>query len=119
MCERADVRNGMNQGADDYLMKPVHAEELRASIEARLARAGQHAGFFPNFNSAVPLEKLGLTTRESEILLWVAQGKANSEVGTILRISAATVKKHLENIYKKLGVESRNAATWLALEAIS
>jgi DNA-binding CsgD family transcriptional regulator len=67
----------------------------------------------------VPLEKLGLTTRESEILLWVAQGKANSEVGTILRISAATVKKHLENIYKKLGVESRNAATWLALEAIS
>jgi DNA-binding NarL/FixJ family response regulator len=118
MGEPKDFRSGMNLGADDYLTKPVQAGELLAAIEARLERAQQQSGFTVNFNSAVPLEKLGLSAREAEILLWVAQGKTNYEVGTILTISAATVKKHLENIYKKMGVEGRNAATLRAIEAI-
>jgi DNA-binding NarL/FixJ family response regulator len=119
MGESSDVRAGMNLGADDYLIKPVKIDDLLATIEARLERAQQQSGFAANFSSAVPLEKLGLSAREAEILLWVAQGKTNFEAGMILNISAATVKKHLENIYKKLGVEGRNAATLKALEAIS
>jgi DNA-binding CsgD family transcriptional regulator len=43
----------------------------------------------------------------------------NLEVGIILGISAATVKKHLEHIYEKLGVEGRNNATLCALEKLS
>jgi DNA-binding CsgD family transcriptional regulator len=50
--------------------------------------------------------------------LWVAQGKTNFEAAVILNISAATVKKHLENIYAKLGVEGRNAASLRALEML-
>ncbi|MEY4384921.1 MAG: hypothetical protein RLY20_204 [Verrucomicrobiota bacterium] len=117
--ERADVRAGMNLGADDYLIKPVRVDELLGAIEARLERAQQHAGFKADFSSAAPLEALGLSAREAEILLWVAQGKSNSETGVILHISAATVKKHLEHIYEKLGVEGRNGATLRAVELLS
>jgi DNA-binding response OmpR family regulator len=52
----------------------------------------------------------GLTARESDVLLWVARGKTNRDIGTILDLSARTVNKHLEQIYVKLGVENRAAA---------
>lgn len=117
--ERADVRAGMNLGADDYLIKPVRVNELLDAIAARLERASNHMGFKADFSSAAPLEKLGLSAREAEILLWVAQGKTNSETGSILGISATTAKKHLEHIYEKLGVEGRNAATVRALEVLA
>lgn len=117
--EHADVRNGMNLGADDYLVKPVRVADLLEAIAARLDRAQQHGTFKADFKSAVPLEKLGLSARESEILLWVAQGKSNFETGIILNISGATVKKHLEHIYEKLQVEGRNPAAIVALETLS
>jgi DNA-binding NarL/FixJ family response regulator len=117
--ERADVRAGMNFGADDYLIKPVRVDDLLAAIEARLERAQQHAAFQVEFRSPKPLEALGLSAREAEILFWVAQGKTNSETGQILGISCATAKKHLEHIYQKLGVETRNAATLRAVEVLS
>jgi DNA-binding CsgD family transcriptional regulator len=47
-----------------------------------------------------------LTSREREVFHWLARGKSNAEIGTILGISTATVGKHLEHIYPKLGVES-------------
>ena len=59
---------------------------------------------------------LGLSRRESDVLLWVARGKSNGEVGAILSISIGTVKKHLEHIFQKLGVESRSAAAARALD---
>jgi len=117
--EHADVRAGMIQGADDYLVKPVRVNDLLEAIAARLERAQLLAGFTADFSSALPLEKLGLTAREAEILLWVAQGKSNLETGMILNISAGTVKKHLEHIYAKLGVEGRNVAALQALEILS
>ena len=117
--EHADVRAGMNLGADDYLVKPVKVDDLLAAIEARLDRAKSHTGFKVDFRSSKPLEALGLTPREAEILLWVSQGKTNSETSLILNVTAATVKKHLENIYQKLEVEGRNAATLQALEVLS
>jgi DNA-binding NarL/FixJ family response regulator len=117
--ENQDIRTGMNLGADDYLTKPVPSDELLEAIEARLERAQQQQGFSPDFRSAVPLERLGLSVREAEILLWVAQGKSNFEIGMILGISAATVKKHLVHTYQKLSVETRNAATLSALRVLS
>jgi DNA-binding NarL/FixJ family response regulator len=117
--EHADVRSGMKLGADDYLVKPVKINDLLDAIVARLERAQGRSGFSANFTSAVPLEKLGLSPREAEILLWIAQGKTNYETGIILNISAATVKKHLEHVYEKLGVEGRNVATLRALEALA
>lgn len=60
----------------------------------------------------------GLTPRESEVLAWVAKGKTNADIGTILGLSDRTVQKHLEHIYQKLGVESRTTATVLALKML-
>lgn len=51
-----------------------------------------------------------LTNRESEVLLWIAKGKSNRDIGEILGLSARTVTKHLEQIYVKLGVENRASA---------
>jgi DNA-binding NarL/FixJ family response regulator len=118
--ERGDVRSGMNQGADDYLTKPVIIADLLAAIRARLERRGQHQrDLRPTFESPKPLENLGLTPRESEVLFWVAQGKMNAEIGIILDASASTVKKHVEHIFEKLGVENRSAASLLAIEVLS
>ena len=55
-----------------------------------------------------------LTPREREVLNWIAYGKSNAEIGRILGISSATVSKHLERIYPKLGVENRTAAASFA-----
>ena len=119
--ERPDVRAGMNLGADDYLTKPASAEEVIAAVEARLIRHStlQTANGGPDFRSATPLEALGLTPREAEVLLWVAQGKSNGEVGTILNISDNTAKAHLSRIYQKLGVETRTAAAMVAMETLA
>ena len=43
-------------------------------------------------------------------MLWLTRGKSNEEIGAILGMSLGTVKKHLEHIFEKLGVESRTAA---------
>lgn len=53
---------------------------------------------------------LGLTAREAEVLGWVARGKTNAEIAAELVISPQTVRKHLENIFDKLGVRTRTAA---------
>ena len=65
---------------------------------------------------AMVLKPLGLTQREADVLAWASQGKSNKEVGSILALSARTVGKHLEHIYKKLGVESRTAAAARAFD---
>lgn len=118
--ERGDVRAGMDLGADDYLIKPVPLDELLGAIHARLEHAQRHAPKIKmEFKSPQPLETLGLSPREAEILFWTAQGKTNAETAVILDISPGTAKKHLENIYQKLGVEGRNAATLRAMEVLS
>lgn len=70
-------------------------------------------------SSAVPhaqLQSLGLSPREAEVLYWIAQGKTNPEVAMILNANPATIKKHVERILAKLGVENRSAATIKVIE---
>ena len=120
--EKPDIRAGMNLGADDYLTKPVAKSDLLSAIRSRLERAAQQAvpEFKPNFDSARPLERaFGLTPRVAEALLWVTQGKTNSEIAIILGTSESTVKKHVLDIFEKLGVETRTAASLRALEVLS
>ncbi|MGR9037100.1 MAG: response regulator [Gammaproteobacteria bacterium] len=61
-------------------------------------------------------ETLKLTHREAEILMWIARGKTNKEVGIILGSSPRTINKHLEHIFDKLGVATRAAAVAMALQ---
>ncbi len=119
--EKDDLRSGMNLGADDYLTKPVANADLVRAIETRLRRSEQQANreFKPDFSSSEPLLKLGLTPRAAEALLWLAQGKTNSDIAAILGITESTVKKHVQEMFEKLGVETRGAATVRALEVLS
>jgi len=64
------------------------------------------------------MQTLKLTLRESEVLYWVVQGKTNPDIGDILGSSPATVKKHLERVYEKLGVETRTAAASVAMHKV-
>ena len=64
-------------------------------------------------------EKLGLTAREAEVLLWISRGKSNRDIGEILGLRPGTVTKHLEQVYIKLGVENRAAAAAVAVRISS
>ena len=64
------------------------------------------------------LQAFKLTMREAEVLYWVVKGKTNRDIGDILGSSPATVKKHLEHVFAKLGVETRNAAASLAMKKV-
>jgi DNA-binding response OmpR family regulator/DNA-binding CsgD family transcriptional regulator len=59
-----------------------------------------------------------LTSREAEVLLWIARGKSNKDISTVLGISPRTVNKHLEQIFEKLGVENRASAAALTIQAL-
>jgi len=60
-----------------------------------------------------------LTDREAEVLSWIAKGKSNRDIASILSCSPRTVNKHLEQIYEKLQVENRTAAAMHAVRVLS
>ena len=91
-----EIRYISQTGDDDYLLQLTDME--RPSDVDRL-------------RSALPI-----TERESEVLLWIAHGKTNREIGTILSMSPRTANKHLEQIFRKLNVENRTAAAVIALK---
>jgi DNA-binding CsgD family transcriptional regulator len=66
--------------------------------------------------SAPAVSKYGLSKRELEVLRLVASGRSNREIAATLVISEHTVARHLQNIYAKLGLSSRAAATAFAFE---
>lgn len=81
-----------------------------------------HAGANQSQPLALVVEAIALsfklTAREAEVLYWVIKGKINRDIGDILGASPATVKKHLERVYAKLGVETRTAAAGMAMNRI-
>ncbi len=85
-------------GPDEYLLRVI--ENDFESIRDRLSKV------------------FSITVREAEVLTWVANGKANRDIGAILALSPRTINKHLERIYRKLGVENRTAAAAMALSAL-
>lgn len=118
--EKDDLWSGMDLGTNDYLTKPLTQADLVRAIEARLRRSRRRARrkFKPDFSSAEPLLTFSLTARAAETLLWLAQGKTNRDIATILGITESTVKKHVQEVFEKLGVETRGAAAVRALEVL-
>ena len=68
--------------------------------------------------SALLKQHYGLTTREAEVLVWLARDKANRDIADILGLSPRTVNKHLETIFSKPGVENRASAAAIAVRAL-
>ncbi len=61
-------------------------------------------------------ESFKITQRESDVLLWISKGKSNREIALILEMSPRTVNKHLEQLYRKLGVDNRTSAAAMAIQ---
>jgi DNA-binding NarL/FixJ family response regulator len=114
----ADITRAVEAGATGYLLKDATREDLMKAI--RLAARGESA-LSPKVASRVlgrmraPAEEM-LSTREVEVILEVADGLSNKDIGRSLHISEATVKTHLLHIFAKLGVDDRTAAVTVALE---
>ncbi len=68
--------------------------------------------------SVSALKLLGLTKREAEVLFWVAKDRSNAAIAKVLDCSQGTVRKHLEHIHRKLGVQTRTAAVMVAMERL-
>lgn len=71
----------------------------------------------PSFSIA-SLELLGLTKREAEVLFWITRDKSNAGIARVLGCCEGTVRKHLEHLYGKLGVQTRTGAVMVALEKL-
>jgi DNA-binding NarL/FixJ family response regulator len=91
--------------ADSFAAAAKLFDRIGARVDARLSDSG--------VRSSLPA---GLTDREVEVLRLVAAGKTNNEIAAELYLSIKTVSRHLSNIFTKVGVTSRAAATAFAFE---
>ncbi|MDQ5810317.1 MAG: response regulator transcription factor [Actinomycetota bacterium] len=116
------VREFLGRGASGYLSKSASIEGLLTAV--RTAAESPLGPRHENVVLAVPREALERvendaegepSARELEILLLAARGLSNRQISTTLTISEATVKRHLANLYAKMGVGSRSEATSKAL----
>ena len=107
-------------GAAAYISKTAEPGEIAAAVRQAFAPDGYLAQ--PNGRTATvtafPQDRVRprLTRREVEILKLVSEGRSNREAGQVLWVTDQTVKFHLANIYRKLGVRNRHEAGRWALE---
>jgi DNA-binding NarL/FixJ family response regulator len=106
-------------GIDAYIHKSTSAEELVATLEAKSREPGGE-----NVVVSMPrnlLERLGeepaggLSERETEVVVLAARGFSNARIAEELNVAEATVKRHLANVYERLGVHSRTEVVRTAL----
>lgn len=111
MATRVDIRQGMSEGADDYLPKPFSADELLAAVTGRLRR--HEMILQPRAKEAFHQERIVLnskiTRREKEVLLMVGDGATSREIAQRLGVALKTVEVHRANLMHKL--EAANAAS--------
>ena len=117
------VREFLGHGASGYLVKSASLQELLTAVHTAVeSPVGPQE---ENVVMVVPREAFeraerateegGLSARELEILLLVARGLSNRQISRTLNVAEATVKRHLANLYPKMGVGSRGEATRKAL----
>jgi DNA-binding CsgD family transcriptional regulator len=118
LCARRAPTDGADAVPASRQPLVVHRDGARLEVRP-VAERGHRALLLRERGRALPagdLAPLGLSAREAQVLAWVAEGKTNGEIGIILGAQPRTVAKHLERIFRKLGVETRTAAAAAALQ---
>jgi DNA-binding NarL/FixJ family response regulator len=113
------VRGLMGAGASAYLLKTSSAEHLVAAVRVAVldSEGGNVVVGMPPAMLEESVEGAGgvLSAREMEILLLATRGLSNGRIASSLHVAEATVKRHLANVYEKMGVGSRGEASRMAL----
>ena len=104
------VEAGLGAGADAFISKSVEPAALPAALRQALEKPVPNAIGRAEKRLDSAVEEKGLTEREFAVLQALAQGQSNKEIGRILWLAEQTVKFHLTNVYRKLGVASRTEA---------
>lgn len=107
------IKAALGAGAMAYVLKHAHPDDVAAAIRQIFSRSlyfadGQKA---PRPRPSMEADNAGLTRREREILEHVALGRTNGEIAHALWVTVQTVKFHLANIFRKLGVTNRTQAS--------
>jgi DNA-binding NarL/FixJ family response regulator len=108
------VRELIGLGASAYLVKSATIEELHTAVHTAASSPASNVVVLPE-TLENPARADGLSGRELEVLLMVARGMSNQQIAISLYLSEATVKRHLANIYPRIGVSSRGEAVRMAL----
>ena len=124
--DTAHIDGALAAGAAAYVVKTAHPDDVASAVRQAfdhsvyLAGGPRPIGGPPA--TAAPAESEspgGLTRRELEILRLVAEGHSNSQLARMLWVTEQTVKFHLSNIYRKLGVSNRTEASrWAQLNGL-
>jgi DNA-binding NarL/FixJ family response regulator len=119
VLEDTMVVGAVRAGAIGYLLKDTRADDLCRAIKAAAAGqvqlAPQAAVFLMREVREPETAPDPLTEREKEVLVLLAEGKANKEIAAMLKIGEKTIKTHVSNILAKLGVQSRTQAALYAV----
>lgn len=115
--EPAGVRRLLERGVHGYLLKSVTRHELVASIRTVHLDPGRVVlSVSQSCLARLNEQTSGLSAREGEVLALAAEAYTNSQIASQLDIAEGTVKRHLRNIFKKLGAISRIDAVNKAIE---
>jgi DNA-binding NarL/FixJ family response regulator len=111
------IQDVLNRGASAYIVKSVNPVDVPSALRQALEGSVFNAIGLPEKQVADTAAKAaGLTERETSILKALARGLSNDAIGKELWVAEQTVKFHLTNIYRKLGVSNRTEATRYAYE---
>ena len=103
------IEAAFRRGADSYILKSVNPFDLPGAIRQLLDGSVIHRSLSPESGTAVP-RAAGLSEKEVVILVELCHGHTNKEIAARLWLSEQTVKFHLRNVYRKLGIKSRTEA---------
>ena len=109
------VESALRRGASAYVIKTVNPDDLPATLRQAL-EGNVHTAVGGEEGERASAKALGLTERELTILGALARGLSNDEIAKEFWVAPQTVKFHLTNIYRKLGVKNRTEATRIAYQ---
>jgi DNA-binding NarL/FixJ family response regulator len=110
------IEAALKRGASGYIVKSVNPLDLPSAIRQAVEGTVYHALGLPEVDETTTAKAAGLTEREIAILKAVARGLSNQAIGKELWVTEQTVKFHLTNIYRKLGVANRTEAARYAYQ---
>ncbi|HEX7525448.1 MAG TPA: response regulator transcription factor, partial [Gaiellaceae bacterium] len=110
LSDQEHIAMALAHGASGYIVKTINPRDLPSALRQAVEGSVYHAIGFPEVTEESEARAAGLTEREVAILKAVARGLSNQAIGKELWVTEQTVKFHLTNIYRKLGVANRTEA---------